>query len=297
MRTDDRLNQAYREARTISFDDSSKFIFFSDVHRGDNSMSDEFAHNQNIYFHALKEYLEDGYTYIEIGDGDELWEHGKFKHIRNAHSDVFCLLREFYLDNRLIMLYGNHNMYLKDKSFVKKYYTHYYDEYLDIESDLFPSIEINEAIKLVYTKTNQTFLVVHGHQGDLMNDQLWRLAMISLRYFWRFMHVIGFQNPSSPAKNRIKRHKIEVSFSKWIEREKTPIICGHTHRPKFPKEGDAYYFNSGCCIHPRGINGIEIVNGKIMLIDWRVRPDENGRLVIDKKIIRGPELIEKFSMK
>lgn len=295
MKTGKRLALAYDNASIIEFDEKSKFIIFGDVHRGDNSMSDEFAHNQNIYYFALKQYFNEGYTYIEVGDGDELWEHSKFSHIRSAHSDVFSMLSDFYMKDRLIMLYGNHNMILKKPQFVERYLYKYYDEYYNEEGLLFPQMKVQESIVLKYIKTGQEFLTLHGHQGDLMNDQLWKISMLSLRYFWRFMHIIGFQNPSSPAKNRVKRHKIEVNFTKWIEKEKINIICGHTHRPKFPNIGDAGYFNTGCCIHPRGITGIEIEDGKIMLVDWRVRPNEDGELRIRKNIIRGPEPIENYS--
>lgn len=157
---------------------------------------------------------------------------------------------------------------------------------------MFKGITVPESYILKYKKTGYEFLLVHGHQGDLFNDKLWYLSMLSLRFFWRFLHILGFQNPASPAKNRIKRHKIEINFSKWIQKRKTAIICGHTHRPKFSDEDDVPYYNSGCCIHPRGINGIEIRDGKIMLVDWRVRPDKYGKLRIARKVIRGPVKIE-----
>ncbi|PKM49362.1 MAG: serine/threonine protein phosphatase [Firmicutes bacterium HGW-Firmicutes-7] len=294
MKTDKRLMQAYLKAPVIEFDDEDKFIIFGDVHRGDNSMSDEFAHNQNIYYYALKDYYNKGYTYIEVGDGDELWEHAKFSHIRSAHSDAFCILREFFLEDRFLLLYGNHNMYLKDPKYVQNNLHEFYDEFLNERSLLFPDITVYESIILKYKETGQEFLLLHGHQGDIMNDQLWKISMLGLRYFWKFMHVIGLQNPSSPAKNRIKRHKIELNFTKWIEKEQKHIICGHTHRPKFPKQGEVSYFNTGCCIHPRCINGIEIYNGEIMLVDWRIRPNDLGELRISKQNIRGPVKIDTF---
>ena len=46
-----RLDKAYKEAHRVSFDDNSKYILFSDCHRGDNSFADDFANNRNIYFH------------------------------------------------------------------------------------------------------------------------------------------------------------------------------------------------------------------------------------------------------
>lgn len=296
MKTDMRLSRAYESAKIIEFDDSSKFIFFSDVHRGDNSISDDFAHNQTIYYHALNHYYNNGYSYIEVGDGDELWEHSRFKHVRSAHSDVFMLLKKFHLDNRFHMIYGNHNMEFKNHHNVKKQLYTFDDEYLDIQDDLFENIEVVEAILLKHKTTNQKIFVVHGHQGDLMNDHLWHLSKFWMRYFWRFMHIIGFRNPSSPAKNRIKRHKIEKNYVKWIEKHKVMLICGHTHRPKYPSEGEMPYFNDGCCVHPRGINGIEIENGQISLIYWKVVPDEKGQLFIEKNNIKGPDPLVKFRL-
>ncbi len=297
MRTDQRLTHAYKHAKRITFNDEDKFIMFSDVHRGDNSLSDEFAHNQNIYYHALQNYYDNGYTYIELGDGDELWEHARFHHIRHAHSDVYWLLSKFYEERRFHMIYGNHNMMFRFHSQVMKNLQSYDDEYHEDEGKLFPGIDVQESIVLVHEQTGQEVFLVHGHQGDLMNDQLWFVSKMWLRYFWRYMHIIGFRNPASPAKNRHKRHKIEKNFTKWIKRHKVMLVCGHTHRPKFPSDGDVPYFNDGCCVHPRGITGIEIAGGQIMLVDWRVRPHENGSLYIDKKIIRGPAPISKFDMK
>ena len=294
MKTEERLNQAYKKAKIIEFNDDSKIIFFSDVHRGDNSNSDEFAHNQSTYFHAMSYYFNNGYTYVEVGDGDEMWEHSKFAHIRTAHSDVYYLLSKIYQAGKLIMLYGNHNNFLSDPKFVKKNFYYFYDDYLEKGSDLFPGIEVHESIILKHSRTNHEIFVVHGHQGDIMNDQLWWFSMMTVRYFWRFMHVIGFRNPASPAKNVLKQHKIEKNFSRWIAKYGKILLCGHTHRPKFPAKGDIPYFNSGCCVHPRGISGIEILDGKIMLVDWRVRPNLDGVLYIDRKVIKGPISLDNF---
>ena len=79
MSTSNRLTEVFNSSKTVDFDDSSKFILFSDCHRGDNSWADDFAHNEKLFFHALSYYYNEGFTYIEIGDGDELWENKKFK--------------------------------------------------------------------------------------------------------------------------------------------------------------------------------------------------------------------------
>lgn len=297
MNTEKRLTKAYKEAVIEYFDKDSKYVIFSDTHRGDDSVSDEFARNQAIFLHVLNYYYKNGYILVEAGDGDELWEHKNFKHIRLAHKDVFLALKKFYDDGRLRMIYGNHNVFLKNTDFVKKNYYQFYDEYEQKRVDLFKGIKPVEAIVLKHRITGQEILIVHGHQGDFINDQFWYLSMILLRYFWRFLHVVGFENPSSPARNMYKRHKVEKNYNKWIKKHKIMLICGHTHRAKFPKKDELPYFNTGCCINTRGIPGIEIVNDTILMVDWRIKADDNGAMHIEKTVVRGPEPIEKYDCK
>ena len=297
MRTNHRLTQAYQNARVEYFDENSKYIFFSDCHRGDGSPSDEFTKNQVIYLYALEHYFKNGFIYVEAGDGDELWEHKQLKHIKNAHYDVFEMFRKYQKENRLIMLYGNHNIYLKNKEYVQKNLHVFFDEYKEAYYEFLNGIEPCEALLMKYRKTGQEFLAVHGQQGDLTNDQLWFFTMLSLKYFWRYMHAFGFKNPASPVKNVHKRHKIEKSFNQWIKKKRVALICGHTHRFKYPKPNDLPYFNIGCCIYPSSITGIEITDGIIQLVRWRVRYNEDGVLQVNKKIVRGPEPIEKFDIR
>lgn len=294
VNTMQRLTEAYQKAKRMTFDDRSKFIFFSDIHRGDNSLSDEFAHNQNIYLHALNHYFDNGYTYVEVGDGDELWEHSRFKHIRHAHSATFIKLKQYYDSGRLIMLYGNHNMNYKSQHYVETHLTKYFDEHIDHEDFLFPGITIHEGIVLKHADHGGEVFVVHGHQGDLINDQLWRITQLINRHFWHYLHVVGFKNPASPAKNFHKRHKIEKNYSKWITEHKKMLIVGHTHRPKFSMDTEVPYFNTGCCVFPRNITGIEIDRGQIALVDWRISPNKDGNLYIRRKPIAGPKPLDDY---
>ena len=110
MRGFNRLNEAYKNATVIEFDKESKYVFFGDQHRGDDSLSDEFGRNKHIFNYALKYYYENDFTYVELGDGDEMWEQKKFDVIRNAHFPTFTLLRKFFLDKRMIMLFVNQNI-------------------------------------------------------------------------------------------------------------------------------------------------------------------------------------------
>ena len=153
MRTRARLDHVFRNAFPIPFDDSSKYVFFGDVHRADDSLSDEFGRNRHIYYYALDYYYRNGCTYVEVGDGDELLEKPKFQHIFTAHVNTFEMLKKFYQDGRLIMLYGNHNMQLRNRKYLENNLYKSYDEFSDVYEDLFPGIQVHEALILKHRKT------------------------------------------------------------------------------------------------------------------------------------------------
>ena len=131
-----------------------------------------------------------------------------------------------------------------------------------------------------------------GFQGDLWNDQLWKLTRFGARTIWRALQLIGVDDPASPAKNYKKRVHQERAIVAWIKKNNQPTIIGHTHRPSFPNEGEPPYFNDGSCVHPRSITGIEIDQGKIQLIEWSVTSDENGYLQASKERLYGPREVK-----
>lgn len=294
MFTNARLDEVFQKSKRIAFDDDSKYVFFSDVHRGDNSLSDEFGRNKHIFYHALDYYYQDGFTYVEVGDGDEMWETPKYNYIHNSHRFVFDKMKNFHDDGRMIMIYGNHNMALKNKGYVVKNMNRVLDDYSDDYEDLFVGLEVFESIILVHRETGQEIFVVHGHQGDFLNDQAWWVSLFLVRYFWRFMHIVGVKYAASPAKNRKKRHRIEKNYNRWIEKHGVMLLCGHTHRAKFPGKNELPYFNSGCCMHPRGIYCIEMAYGEIALVSWHMHTRKDGMLYIKRTILKGPELVSSF---
>lgn len=286
-----RLNEVFEQCKQIWIDDGSKIIFFSDCHRGNNSWADNFARNQNLYFAAMQYYLAEGFMYIEIGDGDELWENKKFPVIREAHSHVFWLLSKFHEQNRLIMIYGNHDMKKKSKRFTEKYMQRYIDERTKEQLPLFEGIKAHEGIMLNIVDTNYKIYVTHGHQGQLFNDKLWRVNKFLVRFLWKPLENLGAMDPTGPGKNYEGRDKNDRNIIKWIEEKKQAIITGHTHRPSFPEHGNPLYFNDGSCVHPRAITGIEIQDGKISLIKWSVQTKPDYTLFIARDVLAGPECL------
>ena len=145
MLVNSRLLEAYKNSEVISFDSNSKFIIMSDCHRGQGNNGDNFLYNQKIFFSALEYYYNSGFTYIELGDGDELWENRKIEPIINAHSDVFWLMSKLYNENRFYMLYGNHDIVKRNEGYMNKNCNDYYYDGARYHVPLFPNIKVHEG--------------------------------------------------------------------------------------------------------------------------------------------------------
>ncbi len=285
-----RLDRAYKNAKVIPFDNTDKFILFSDCHRGDNSFADDFANNRNIYYHALKYYYNEGFQYCELGDGDELWENISFEPILEAHKNVYELMKQFHDEGKLHMIWGNHDMVYRDHDYVVKHLSTYFDEKSGHEVELFCNPEYNEAIILKNTATQQELFLAHGHQADWWNYVFWRWSRFLVRILWKPLNVMGIADPTSPAKNYKELIRVEKRTKNWIiQNHNLLTIVGHTHRPRFPEPGDIAYFNDGSCVHPRSITGIEIEEGHISLIKWQIATTDDGVLKIVRVLLEGPQ--------
>ena len=68
---DIRLDKSFRTAPVLALTPHSRIVLISDCHRGVGNSNDNFLKNQHLYFAALQSYYKLGFTYIELGDGDE----------------------------------------------------------------------------------------------------------------------------------------------------------------------------------------------------------------------------------
>lgn len=291
-----RLSRAYQQAGRMTFNNHSKFILFSDCHRGDNSFADGFANNRNIYYHALQHYYAAGFHYCELGDGDELWENTHFESLFEAHTNIYKLLREFHIANRLSMLWGNHDMVYKDPANVEKNLSFYFDPVDSCKKELLRGVTYHEGLILEHEETSQELFLMHGHQADWWNYVCWRWGRFLVRILWKPLQVWGIADPTSPARNYKELIKIEKRIKRWILANNHLItIAGHTHRPRFPEPGDIPFFNDGSCVHPRSITGIEIENGSISLIKWQIDTRADGVLQVVRVLLEGPQKLEDYT--
>lgn len=294
MSVEKHLTDVYNASEELVIDNKSKIVLLSDCHRGEGNWGDNFFNNQNLYFAALNNYYDNGFVYIEIGDGDELWENRSMEDIKYTYSHIFWLLSKFYKAGRFHMLYGNHDIVKKDKSFAKDHFKYFYDESLKKYIPLFPGIKMKEGLILRLKDSSNKIFLVHGHQVDFLNYNLWRVARLLVRYLWRPFELAGIRNPTSPAKSYDKKIKIELKLMNWSKQQNQMLIAGHTHRPVFPKPGEALYFNDGSCVHPRCITAIEIENSSISLVKWSVKVRKDRSLYVDRAVLEGPTLLNNY---
>lgn len=284
-----RLNQSFEGALRLPLNYCSKYVLISDCHRGAGASNDNFLKNQNLYTAALQYYFGAGYTYIELGDGDELWENRGMKQIIEAHQNVFRLLSRFREYNRLYMLYGNHDIIKKNNRYVAKncsVYPDYMNNPLMENLPLLPDMTFHEGIILENHSSPEArdIYLTHGHQTDLFNSTLWRLSRFLVRHLWKPLERYGVLDPTSAAKNYTRKHKAEQRLHHWAKQENHILITGHTHRPAL-SEDDSYYYNSGSCIHPGSITCLEIDRMRIRLVKWTLNTRTDMSLYVEREIM------------
>lgn len=269
-----RLARSLEQAPVIPIDDNSRMVFFSDLHRGDGGPSDAFRHNEALYLQALEQYHRRGYTYIEVGDGDELWKNPGLTHLRRAHAPVYRVLDRYRHTGRLHLLIGNHQMVGDERP------------RRDERDDLLGG----EALLLEHGGTGQRILVTHGHQGDGAHAHLYGALRWLVRHFWRRLQDRGMRTALpepetqhqekcwvrwAAAWSRRNQSGIEGRIKSWLASVPgLAVICGHTHRAAFANPGEQPYFNCGSGVQPGRITGLEIAGGEIRLVTWADRPKE-----------------------
>ena len=261
------LDRVFQTAPVIPFDDSSRFILFSDCHRGDGTSVDAFAANKILFRQALSHYDEQGYSYIEVGDGDELWQNRLFRTIRQAHAPIFDLLHRFNEQNRLHLIFGNHDFQGGEQNGIWK-----------------DDLPTQEGVILEHVKTGQRLFIVHGHQADWTSNNLFIFSKFVVRLFWRQFQKWGLARVNVEWINPLHRtanegrlvQRIEDRLSSWAEKHHQTIVCGHTHIPHLPSRGLPPYLNTGHCLSPGIVTGLEIRDGRVLPVKWVAR-GERGR--------------------
>ncbi len=282
-----KLDKLLKRAKVVPVKNSTKMVIMSDIHRGINNVNDNFHKNKLLYEKALKHYYKKRFTYVELGDGDDMWEVSNYHQIITTYLDTFKILKKFYLSNRLLMIYGNHDICKRNKRVLEKYFYSYHDKKKMKNEKLLNNLDVYESIILDYR--GMEILMLHGHQVDFLNSNIWRISRFLVRYVWKKLETIGFRAPITLAKNYEIPNKKEKKLIGFSNKKKLMIIAGHTHKAIFPTNNASLYFNDGSCIHKDGLTCLEIKNGKISLIKWFYKAKKN-KILFKRKILNERKL-------
>lgn len=301
---------------------SARIVIMSDIHKGARNEADDFFPALDNYIAAACYYNDNKFTYVALGDVEELWEND-IKSVCEKNNDTFLVEREFVADDRLVKIFGNHDMYWANtitspKPWLEKMYG--------------KAVPVCEGLLINFEgmETPLRLFLTHGHQGDAQSDgnrfSKWFVANI-----WSRVQSYLDVKINSPSKDFLLRDKHNIMMYEWAAKHRhTILITGHTHKPVFAslnhleklkldlaeavRQQDAQrvnalqeaitlrqqehsapegyimkkpsYFNSGCCCFDDGdITTLEIENGEIRLVKWCKENGKSKRDVREKALL------------
>jgi predicted phosphodiesterase len=294
-------------------------IIFSDHHKGARNGSDDFGPSAENYRKALHYYNNNNFHYLNLGDGEELWENTILSVIKNNKHE-FEAEKRFVERNAFYKVYGNHDLFWDNDPFAQLYLKKMYGQEVDIYSGV--------VLRLLLGQNRIDILCTHGHQGDAQSDgnafSKWFVSWI-----WGPIQSYLKVNTNRPSSSNELKTKHNEYMYRWSRQQAGMVlITGHTHQPVFnslthlerlylkkeealamgnqaaleiidseiPRRSKEFgyiqqsfrdlkpsYFNTGCCCFEDGnITGIEISEGYIRLIKW----SKGMRMIAEEEDLR-----------
>ena len=280
-----------KRVTVIEFNSTTdKFIVFSDQHKGNKDSADDFKNCEATYIAALQFYHVQSFTYINLGDCEELWKY-KPENVLPHINVALQAEAAFQSDKKYYRSFGNHDIIWKNKWDVDRL----------LKNNFKLPLPVSEGILLKTSIDHQplTVFLTHGHQGDKMSDNN-ALSTWIVAHLWgpvqRYLQI----NVNTPSKDDNLRNKHNKMMYEWSSNKKNLLlITGHTHQPVFASgkysshpaskinidnlKINPSYFNTGCCCFSDGdITGIELANGYIRLIKWKMEEAVAKRIVLEE---------------
>ncbi len=296
-----------------------RFIIFSDMHKGAKDLADDFRLAEGNYMAALKYYDDLQFTLINLGDCEELWENTPRAVI---DKNRLTLLEEakFLQQGRYFRVFGNHdlewsyaiqqNLFLKpifgEKLSIlegliltttyneKKYsifltHGHQGDKrsdgnrfskwvvaaiwtpiqrYLEITinttADSFDLIDRHNVIMYEWSATQRNLIFISGHTHKPVFASLDHIDRLTKQL--EKATAAGNTELANSIRADLEKRKLEYAGKRFVKTMAHPS-----------------YFNSGCCCFSDGdITGIEIADGFIRLVKWKIMEGDYVRQVLEE---------------
>ncbi len=234
-----------RKGIIISLQPGDRFIVFSDQHRGAKNGADDFMIAEPNYLAALDYYFHNGYSFISLGDSEELWENSLLAVIKHNRA-TFESEKKFISQKKFYKIFGNHDLYWANDIFAQRNLKSIYGQTLRVyegvqlqlktrnpEPDSVSSTLTTHDSQLTTYNSSLTFFLTHGHQGDAASDGNWFSKFFVAR-IWAPLQAFLKINPNTPAYDENLKTEHNHIMYQWSAKQPNLIlITGHTHQPVF----------------------------------------------------------------
>ncbi len=242
----------------LSLKKNSRYIIFSDQHRGGKNGADDFMKAEESYLVALDHYFQNKFQFISLGDSEELWENTLLR-VKKHNAVTFEAEKKFILQDRFFKLFGNHDLYWDNTLLPAQQLKTIYGKKIRVFEGII--IEMEKEGKRVQQKIKQekksnpfsflikkepvddetlpiadcplTFFLTHGHQGDASSDGNW-FSKFFVANIWAPLQAYLRINPNTPAYDEDTKTSHNLIMYEWSAKYKDLVlITGHTHQPVF----------------------------------------------------------------
>ena len=296
-----------------------RFIIFSDQHKGRKNGADDFMMSEDNYVEALSYYHLNGYHFISLGDSEELWENN-INSVKNNNSRSFEAEKKFIPSNAFIKIFGNHDLDWANDPLAPLYLKQIYEQSVIIhEGIVLETIVKNKKVSIfcthghqgdaqsdgnwfskffiakiwaplqAYLRINPNTPAYDGQLKTLHNRMMyeWSASQQDLLLITGHTHQPVFESLThlerlyrqlliarkEENKEMITALEKEIQIRKW----QATTISEDFQSMK------SCYFNSGCCCFSDGdITGIEITDGNLQLIKWKIVDGGSKRIVLEE---------------
>jgi UDP-2,3-diacylglucosamine pyrophosphatase LpxH len=229
-----------KKGTTLQLQPKDKFIVFSDQHRGAKNGADDFMNAEFNYLAALDYYYQEGYSFISLGDSEELWENS-LSSVKKHNEVSFESEKRFIQQKRFYKIFGNHDLLWSNDPLSWLYLKNIYGEKVKVyEGIVIESIVKSREFRggdqdseLPTPNSELTIFLTHGHQGDASSDGNWFSKFFVAR-IWAPLQAFLKINPNTPAYNEDLKSEHNHIMYEWSAQQKNNLlITGHTHQPVF----------------------------------------------------------------
>lgn len=298
---------------------TDRFIIFSDQHKGAKNGSDDFMVAEPNYLAALQYYHEQQFHFISLGDSEELWENtvGPVKSNNKLSTEAE---KKFLAAKRFTKVFGNHDTFWNNDPFAALQLMSMYGEPVKMYEAVLLKMKIdNENLYFflthghqgdgqsdsnpfsawfvgrvwaplqIYLNLNPNIPSANNELKSKHNRFMYEWSKLEKNpvlitghthqpVFASLTHLEYLYKQLIDAKQKndevlIKRLNTETQF----RQQEYDFVNGNYSSLK------PFYFNTGCCCYSDGdITGIELADGMIRLIKWKIKDTASQRIVLEE---------------